>query len=48
VTHQRVRCNKLVVDFVTTNQFDEYDVKANLATLMREVWDELAAHYGLQ
>lgn len=30
------------------NQFDEYDVKANLAALMREVWDELAAHYGLQ
>lgn len=48
VTHQRVRCNKLVIDFVTTNQFDEYDVKANLAALMRDVWDELAAHYGLQ
>ena len=27
---------------------DEYDVKANLAALMRDVWDELAAHYGLQ
>jgi hypothetical protein len=48
VTHQRVRCNKLVIEFVNDNKFDEYDVRANLAVLMRSVWDELAAHYGLQ
>ncbi len=48
VTHQRVRCNKLIKECVTENNFDEYDVMADLAALMRDVWDKLAANYGLQ
>lgn len=48
VTHQRVRCNKLIVKFVQENELDEYDVKANLAELLREVWAELSDEFGLE
>ncbi len=47
VTHQRVRCIKLIKKFVQENGFDEYDVRANLVGLLRETWDDLSKEYGL-
>lgn len=48
VSHQRVRCKNLIVDFVKDNELDEYDVMSSLTKLLEEAWDELSSKYGLK
>ena len=48
VSHQRVRCKNLIVNFVKENELDEYDVMSSLTKLLDETWDELSSKYGLK
>ena len=48
ITHQRVRCRDLIVEFVKEKGLDEYDVMSSLTQILGETWDELSTQYGLR